>query len=103
MLLVALTILKILAVLKTKFATANEQQRIVTRQVERAGGRAEERGVVEHVALTAGLRRRLQSASKAPEFVVDEATIDAEVFVAVGLLRFVRQVMSGLEANARAR
>ena len=100
MFLVALTVLEILAVLEAELAAADEQQRIVARQMERAGCRAEqERGVIEHVALTAGLGRGLEPTGKAAEFLIDEATVNAEVFVATGLLHLMRQPVRGLEAH----
>ena len=68
--------------------------------MERAGGRAEQDGgVVEHVAFSAGFGRSLESISKAAEFLVDKAAIDAKIFVAAGFLYLMRQPVSGLEAH----
>ena len=74
---------------KNAWAITKEGARAVARQMEGTGGRAEkERGVVEHIALTAGLGRSLQPTSKAAEFVINKTAVDAEVLIAIRLLGF---------------
>ena len=58
--------------------------------------------MIEQVALTAGRGRGLEPTGKAAEFLINKAAVNAEVFVATGLLNLMRQPVCCLEAH-RAR
>ena len=88
---VALAVLEVMAMFEAHIFAPEQQQRVVAREVKRAGGRAEkERGVVEHAALTARLGRGLEPAGQAAQLVVDKPAISAKIFEAIRLARGVR-------------
>ena len=68
--------------LEAHLTAADENQRIVARQMEGArGGAKQQHGVVKHITYPAGLRGGLEAGSETAEFVVDEPAVDAKILI----------------------
>ncbi len=81
----------ILTMQKTHILATSQNQWVIARKMEGAGGRTvQQQGIVQHRTRSGRLRSSPQFVNEPAELFVDEATEDAEVLPAVRVLGFMR-------------
>ena len=80
--------------------SASEDERVVARQVKRAGSRSEqEKCVVQHGSCACRFGRLSESTQKPPKFLVEKLAIDSKVLPTIGILGFMGQLMGQIETD----